>query len=158
MKSAGVVPIGTSEGPPSDGSGNHRIPGGGDEVVELTDDLTSITPVFGSRFTALRKDLLTPYDAAVATSSSYVLVMTNASYAFYNRSSPNSQVVQFDFGQWGHQAANSVLFDPRCIYDDIRQRWVMIWLETNDTHTSYSYVHVLASRTAAPISQSQTND
>jgi hypothetical protein len=34
----------------------------------------------------------------------------------------------------------------------------MIWLETNDTHTSYSYVHVLASRTAAPISQSQTND
>jgi hypothetical protein len=93
MKSAGVVPIGTSEGPPSDGSGNHRIPGGGDEVVELTDDLTSITPVFGSRFTALRKDLLTPYDAAVATSSSYVLVMTNASYAFYNRSSSNSQVV-----------------------------------------------------------------
>ncbi len=68
-----------------------------------------------------------PYDAAIATSSKQVLVMTNAQFAVFDKTN-GAQLALADFNSFFGDSAGTA-FDPKCFYDPAMGRFVMMAVE-----------------------------
>lgn len=92
--------------------------------------------VLGAYFPAISATGWTPPDPDIAVGPNHILAVVNSSLAWFDKSGVKQfqQTAQTLFTGMG---AGSFQFDPKCFYDRIHQRFVLIYLEQDDaTQTS----------------------
>jgi len=96
-------------------------------------------------FASLPQYYSVPYDAAIATSGSQVLVMTNNEFAVYDKLSGIKQSSGLYINFFGTAAGGG--YDPKCYYDAAAGRFVMVVLEWA-TNPNRAQVDIAVSQTS----------
>ncbi len=87
-----------------------------------------------------------PPDPSLAVSSTHVVVTVNQSIAFYNRAGVRSFIT--DLGSPGNPGffeplgSQNFVFDPKCFFDHLAQRFVVVAFETYGTTESWVTIAV----------------
>ncbi|MEO7453616.1 MAG: hypothetical protein ABIV13_02500 [Fimbriimonadales bacterium] len=109
----------------------------GDEVgppnnLTLGQTLNAIRGTVNAQWPAIGATGWTPPDPDIAVGPNHVVAVVNSSIAFYNKSgTPLFQQTAQDF--YTGLGAGSFRFDPKCFYDRNNQRFVMLFLEQDDS-------------------------
>ena len=95
-----------------------------------------------------------PIDAELAVARAipggqqYALVAQNSAYELYLPPSLTRDARSSgQLAEWGTSGSGGPS-DPRCFFDAYCNTWVIVWMETDDTH--YSVMHALISKNADP--------
>lgn len=104
--------------------------GGGEQVVVL------------KSFPGIPQTNSIPPDPYVAVGPTHVIATVNSRFMIWDKE--GNIIKNIDADQWYsnvHQSPNA--FDPKVSYDHFSKRWVMVWLnQNNSTQTSYFFVSV----------------
>lgn len=86
----------------------------------------------GAKFPAINATGWTPADCTLAVGPGNVVVTVNSSLAFFNRAGTKQfQQTLGDF--YSGMGAGSFIFDPRCFYDRVSNRYFVVALEQADS-------------------------
>ncbi len=123
------------------------LPTGGKEI-HLDSTPTPLAPNLGTNFNGLGQNGWIPYDAAIAVGPSQIVVMTNSQWIVYDRAGTTVRAVT-DFGTWWGTPAG-VQFDPKCLYDPVGGRFIMMSVSETTTGGNKSFYHLSISQTGDP--------
>jgi hypothetical protein len=108
----------------------------------------SVSDVLNANFQGITSTGYIPPDPVIAVGPSYVVVAVNLSYAVYNKS--GTKISQTDFSTFfGSRANNLNLADPKVIFDQYSQRFVMLVLGYNANINKSVYL-IAASQSSDP--------
>ncbi len=127
--------------------GRKNLPTGGREI-HLDSTPTPLAPNLRTNFSGLGQNGWSPYDAAIAVGPNDIVVMTNEQWIVYDRTGSVVRAVT-GFGAWWGTPAGGP-FDPKCFYDAVSGRFVMIAVSKNGT-TGKAFTHISVSQTGDPI-------
>ncbi len=123
------------------------LPTGGKEI-HLDSTPTPLAPNVGTNFNGLGQNGWIPYDAALAVGPNQIVVMTNAQWIVYDRAGATVRAVT-DFGAWWGTPAGEE-FDPKCFYDAVANRFVMLTVSQTTTGGNKAFYHLSISQTGNP--------
>jgi len=122
-----------------------QVLGGSEINLDTNTGLAPQAAQLGTNFQGMLQNGWIPYDGAIAVSGTQVLVMTNSQFAVYDKSTGAQLLIsQFDpfFG-----AAAGGGFDPKCFYDAVANRFVMMVVEQTSTG-SLALIDIAVSQTS----------
>ncbi|MBI1749601.1 MAG: putative Ig domain-containing protein [Acidobacteria bacterium] len=118
----------------------------GGREIHLDATPSPLAPNMGTNFNGIGQSGSIPYDAAIAVGPSNVLLMTNTRLAIYDRNGSQLSITTFSTF-WGSPAGTP--FDPKCFYDAVAGRWVMLAV-SQTTSGNLAYYHLAISQTGDP--------
>gem|GEM_PF-2846797 len=100
-------------------------------------------------FQGITQTLYTPPDPVVAVGPNYVLEAVNHSFAIYTKSGTKISQINFQDFFSSFVTNNDIITDPKVIYDQYAQRFVMLILDINSANHKGDYL-IAASQSSDP--------
>ena len=132
MQNEQIVPFAGTASPEEDQSNNIS-------KSTVTDQLTA-------NFEGIKQTALYPPDPVIASGLDKIIVAVNSAFAIYNKN--GNKISQTDFSVFFNNHTDN-LFDPKVVYDQYDQRWVMLVLAENDADSTSHYL-IAVSQTSDP--------
>jgi len=131
------------------------LPTGGREI-HLDATPTPLAPNVGTNFIGMVPTVWIPYDAALAVGPSHIVVMTNSQWVVFDR---NGNVVRAvtQFPTWWPNGVGGGAFDPKCFYDPVGGRFVIMAVSQSTAPNASKY-HISVSQTGDPTGNWNTYD
>jgi hypothetical protein len=101
--------------------------GGRERVIDTTARLDPLASTTTAAFPGQPQYYSVPYDAAIAVGPTQVLVVTNNQFGVYDKATGALLASDLHIRFFGQQAGGG--YDPKCFYDPVAGRFVMIALE-----------------------------
>lgn len=120
----------------------------GGREIHLDSTPTPLAPNVGTNFNGLGQNGWIPYDAAIAVGPNHVVVMTNSQWIVYDRAGATVRTVTSFATWWGTPAGTP--FDPKCFYDPVGGRFVMMAVSETSTGGNKAFYHLSISQTGDP--------
>lgn len=100
---------------------------GGAQIMYDPTGPAPLAASLGTNFIGMTQNGWIPYDGAIAVGLTQVVVMTNSQFAVYDKTTgAQTYITQFD-PFFGNAAGGG--FDPKCIYDAVSNRFVLMVVE-----------------------------
>src|SRR5258708_27674298 len=105
-------------------------------------------PALGVTFAGINATGWFPFDCTMAVGNNDVLLAVNSSVAIYDKTGGNP--TQTTLTQWfsGAVPADATIFDPKALYDQYADRWVLLAAAHNNSQQAWFLISV--SQTADP--------
>jgi len=110
---------------------------------------TSSNTTQSVNFQGIQQTLYTPPDPVIAAGPNYVIEAVNHSFAIYNKSGTQEKLYNFLNFFSSFVTSSDIITDPKVIYDQYADRYVMLILDLNSTNHKGNYL-IAVSQTSDP--------
>ena len=108
-------------------------------------------PVLGANFDGIGNTGWSPPDCTLAVGPSHVLASINSSVAIYNKTGTVALAPRTLAAWWSSVITNAKIFDPKALFDQHSQRWILIAAAMPNSAAQESYFLLSISKTSDPL-------
>lgn len=115
-----------------EGSNYFEDPSAGESV-------SSVPPITIASFNGISQTNAIPPDPHVAVGPNHIIQVVNSSFRISDKAGNTLRTISAD--SWYSSTVSGVFsFDPKVFYDHFADRWVMVWLDQNDSPQRSNYL------------------